>query len=167
MCRSIAEGGQRCAAHTRPAYMAATPGTAEWDDAAAQYASTPEGRRVLQADIEIAERGMDFERAAALGAAVRAGENVRASNQEAARVTHSAQNWEPGSVHPSGFYDHVQTDGDNAFYTRGGRLHRMDGPAIEYGDGAEEFWRDGGMFCEMACLRGDRPPSWCTRRDGD
>lgn len=51
MCKPVAEGGQRCAAHTRPAYEAATPGTPEWDDAAAAYASTPTGSRELQEDL--------------------------------------------------------------------------------------------------------------------
>ena len=52
MCKPISEGGQRCAAHTRTAFRHATPGTREWDDAAAAYASTPTGRRELQAVLD-------------------------------------------------------------------------------------------------------------------
>lgn len=52
MCKSVAEGGQRCAAHTRPAYEAATPGTPGWDAAAAAYASTPTGRTELEGELD-------------------------------------------------------------------------------------------------------------------
>lgn len=52
MCKPIAEGGQRCAGHTRPAYEAAAVGTPEWDKAAAEYASTPTGHDELSAQAE-------------------------------------------------------------------------------------------------------------------
>lgn len=51
MCKPVSEGGQRCAAHTRPAYQAATPGTSAWDDAAAAYASTPAGSVDLHTEL--------------------------------------------------------------------------------------------------------------------
>lgn len=44
MCKSLTQGGQRCAAHTRPPFENATFGTPEWDKAAADFASTPTGR---------------------------------------------------------------------------------------------------------------------------
>lgn len=49
MCKSAADGGQRCASHTRPAYHQATLGTPEWDAAAAAYGSTRLGRIELRA----------------------------------------------------------------------------------------------------------------------
>lgn len=63
VCKSKTDGGQRCAAHTRPAYLAATFGTSEWDDAAANYASTPEGQRVLEdlAEQNAATNNVDHE----------------------------------------------------------------------------------------------------------
>ena len=47
MCNPISQGGQRCAAHTRPRFQQATPNTAEWDDTAAAYAATREGRDII------------------------------------------------------------------------------------------------------------------------
>jgi hypothetical protein len=108
MCKSRAEGGQRCAAHTRPAYESAVFGTNEWDDAAAQFASTPTGNRELLSECDrLAAAMRDWEvdhvgtrisesnlgelhalqiRWAALGKALNNGEDVRAANAEAARI---------------------------------------------------------------------------------
>lgn len=63
MCKSIAEGGMRCAAHTRPAYAAklaelrsVTEITQEdhaaFTEAARAYAATPTGSKAVAADIE-------------------------------------------------------------------------------------------------------------------
>lgn len=77
MCKSKAEGGQRCAAHTRPCYEAATFGTAEWDDAAAQHATTPEGQERLSEEAKVAELVGNDDEAAALRAALKRGQRRR------------------------------------------------------------------------------------------
>lgn len=64
MCKSQAEGGQRCAAHTRPRFEAANLGTPEWTKAAKEYASTREGHERLSEDAEIAELAGDEDTAA-------------------------------------------------------------------------------------------------------
>lgn len=87
MCRSTAQGGQRCAAHTRPRYDAATFGTEEWDIAAAEYASTPEGRSTLMASYE-GERSP--ERSVALYGALSRGANMRAAHMEIAETVRDA-----------------------------------------------------------------------------
>ena len=80
MCKSRSEGGQRCAAHTRPAYKAATFGTPEWDRAAAEYASTPSGAKELEAERELADMHGHIGHWAALGTALREGHNLRITN---------------------------------------------------------------------------------------
>lgn len=80
MCKSRSEGGQRCAAHTRPAYKAATFGTPEWDRAAAEYASTPSGAKELEAERELADLRGHIGHWAALGTALREGRNLRITN---------------------------------------------------------------------------------------
>ena len=77
MCRSLAEDGQRCAAHTRPAYQTAAFGTPDWDRAAAQYASTPTGRMELMSSMAAAEAADDVQSAVAFDAALREGERLR------------------------------------------------------------------------------------------
>lgn len=77
MCKSAAQGGQRCAAHTRPTYRAASFGTPAWDEAAAQYASTPSGEREIALDVAVAEQQNQFDRAAALRTALRVGASRR------------------------------------------------------------------------------------------
>ena len=55
MCKSAAEGGQRCATHTRPAFQRAlatanTPGhEVEFDNAAIEHATTKAGREEVEA----------------------------------------------------------------------------------------------------------------------
>lgn len=73
MCKPLSEGGKRCAAHTRPAYEAATFGTPEWDRAAAEYAATPSGRKALLNAQQDAEADADMERAVALTHALNEG----------------------------------------------------------------------------------------------
>lgn len=92
MCRSTAEGGQRCAAHTRPGYLAATFGTSEWDEAAADYASTPEGTRVLQDEFE---NSRNPERSIACFTALSRGAGRREANRETARQIVSAADVTP------------------------------------------------------------------------
>jgi uncharacterized protein with HEPN domain len=82
MCDSIAEGGQRCAAHTRPRFERAVPGTAAWDDAAADYAATPAGHTELQRLLDVATVSGDITSEAALRSALRVGETRRAAYME-------------------------------------------------------------------------------------
>lgn len=77
MCKSISEGGQRCAAHTRPKYEAAAFGTIEWDEAAAAFASTPTGRKELEAAHRDARAAGDTERVVAVERALHFGEQQR------------------------------------------------------------------------------------------
>lgn len=77
MCRSQAEGGARCASHTRPAYQAAHFGTPEWDEAAAAYASTPTGRMELLGSKAAAEEARDVASVVAFEHALTQGERMR------------------------------------------------------------------------------------------
>lgn len=90
MCRTLTEGGKRCAAHTRPRYEAATFGTAEWDRAAAEYAATPSGREALAAAQAQAESSGDVERAVAFAHALTEGDRL-ASAADAVRDALSAE----------------------------------------------------------------------------
>lgn len=74
MCQPLSQGGKRCAAHARPRYEAAAFGTTQWDEAAAQYAMTQEGRTHLLSVIHAATADQDWERVAAHTAAVERGE---------------------------------------------------------------------------------------------
>lgn len=55
MCKSAAQGGQRCAAHTRPAFQRALPTAhqegheANFDNAAIEHATTKQGRVEVEA----------------------------------------------------------------------------------------------------------------------
>jgi predicted nucleotidyltransferase component of viral defense system len=86
MCMSEAEGGQCCAAHTRPRYEQTPVTSPDWFDAARDYASTPQGRTQLTA--EAAEAGLfgDRARVARLRAALMRGETLRAVNAETVRL---------------------------------------------------------------------------------
>jgi hypothetical protein len=77
MCRSLAEGGARCASHTRPTYQTAPFGTPEWDEAAAAYASTPTGRMELLASKAAAEEARDVTSVVAFEHALAQGERIR------------------------------------------------------------------------------------------
>lgn len=77
MCRSQAEGGARCASHTRPAYQAAHFGTPTWDEAAAAYASTPTGRMELLGSKAAAEEARDVASVVAFEHALTQGERMR------------------------------------------------------------------------------------------
>lgn len=104
MCRSMAEGGQRCAAHTREkltlkataveqAVKALTAGhgdpsalrTAqeEWETAAAEYASTDEGHTHLSTQAAAAG---DMDTQALLNTVIAKGEALRAANRETAAL---------------------------------------------------------------------------------
>lgn len=70
MCQSQAAGGKRCASHTRPRFEAATPGTPEWDDAAADYARTKKGRETITQVMSDAVAARHFDLAVAAQAAI-------------------------------------------------------------------------------------------------
>lgn len=82
MCQSQAEGGKRCASHTRPKFEAATFGTPEWDEAATEYARTKQGNARLTAMVlgSVAER--DWERAAAAEKALSQAAQAEAAQRE-------------------------------------------------------------------------------------
>lgn len=84
MCQSKAEGGRRCAAHTRPRYQAATFGTAEWDAAASDYAATREGEAVLTDALVQAQTRNDIEREIGIETALAAGARQRRASNAAA-----------------------------------------------------------------------------------
>lgn len=64
MCQSKADGGLRCAAHTRGPFGRAKFGTPGWEKAAVAYATTSEGAAVMEACIDQAIRRGDPEREA-------------------------------------------------------------------------------------------------------
>lgn len=102
MCRSVSEGGQRCAAHTREKVTtavarveeAAASGDMEgvasarvaWEDAAAEFASTNEGRDLYRAQAAHADATGDVDTAALLNTIVARGEALRAANRETAAL---------------------------------------------------------------------------------
>lgn len=93
MCQSIADGGLRCAAHTRPAYQTAEFGTSAWDAAAAAYASTPTGRVELAGSLAAAEAAGDIRSAVAFEHAIAEGARLR----ERAAAVRDALTAEPAS----------------------------------------------------------------------
>lgn len=101
MCKSQADGGQRCAAHARRAFeRAAMYQGDKWDEAAAQYASTREGQEVLQAKAtEFAEAG-HHEHEARARAALKRGLDIRDANADAAAeiAKRDLTKWEPVSI---------------------------------------------------------------------
>jgi GNAT superfamily N-acetyltransferase len=86
MCKSQAEGGQRCAAHTRGPYQRATMSDPNWDDVARNYASTPEGSTALQHAADEAARTGNVEAEARLRTALTRGRSLRDTNTTLARL---------------------------------------------------------------------------------
>lgn len=100
MCRSQAEGGQRCAAHAkarmdqaaRRAAQARASGDASarsqaldaWEEAAVEYASTPTGHDDISARLAAAEADGNPRGAARWASVLRRGESLREANQAAA-----------------------------------------------------------------------------------
>ena len=100
MCRSQAEGGQRCAAHAkarmdqaaRRAAQARASGDAAartqaldaWEEAAVEYASTPTGHHDISARLATAEADGNPRGAARWASVLRRGESLREANQAAA-----------------------------------------------------------------------------------
>lgn len=91
MCQSVAEGGLRCAAHTRGPFGRATYGTDVWDAAAKDYASTREGRAVLSAMIDMAVDKDVPEMEAHLRTILAGAEAKRAAAKEIKRTVSSAK----------------------------------------------------------------------------
>ena len=103
----MAEGGQRCASHTRArltkksdalrvaveagdadALMAAR---SEWEDAAAQYASTVEGQASMAATRDAARESGDLHTEALMTSLLHRGEAIRSANRDAASMLSVAQ----------------------------------------------------------------------------
>lgn len=84
MCKSNAEGGQRCAAHTREKFERVSRADDKWDGVAAAYASTPEGHERLTREAAIAEGQHDYELMSRTQIAINKGESMRAASKEAA-----------------------------------------------------------------------------------
>lgn len=90
MCKSKAEGGMRCAAHTRPAFTAAMRErlSGGGDDltlsrAAEAYAATPSGQKVVRAEIASLEEIRDVHTAALLRSAADTGQRHLDAAKEA------------------------------------------------------------------------------------
>ena len=86
MCKPEAEGGQRCAAHTRPRFDAARPTDESWWTAASEYASTSEGHTRLSSLALQAQSEGNPQWEAQLRAAVLRGESLKEANLEAVRL---------------------------------------------------------------------------------
>lgn len=121
MCRSLAEGGQRCASHTRPAYEAAltdydhnrgpsgsgvfvaadeVSAATRLADAAAHYASTPEGAVRVSLEADARMNGGDLESGALLNQAVQQGRRMRLAAQDTAAIVRDVT---PGSGKKAGW----------------------------------------------------------------
>lgn len=87
MCKSRAEGGQRCAGHTRARFerALAAGNHRRIEAAAAHYASTPEGRTRVHTHAEQCWADGRHETAAILTAAVHHGDTIRQVNTETTR----------------------------------------------------------------------------------
>ena len=48
--------------------------------------------------------------------------------------------WVPGTPHPTGGYDRVEKLSARTEYTLNGKLHRLDGPALEWADGSKVWF---------------------------
>jgi hypothetical protein len=107
VCKSQRDGGQRCAAHTRPRLDAATralhaaaasgdPGRIAaahqgWEEAAVEYASTPEGRDHFAALAGQSAESGDYDTEALLNVIVRRGQDLNAANKDAGSILAAAQ----------------------------------------------------------------------------
>lgn len=158
MCKTVREGGQRCAAHTRPRYERATPGTEDWDRYAASYASTPSGQRQLTMELAAAEP--DSDHAAALAQALKRGAQIRERDAAAYAAIQEGRSAAPrrGKVK-------VAETAAGRRWTLAGHLHREDGPAIEFADGGRHWYRDGLLHREdgPAIESADGTRQWAQR----
>lgn len=98
MCRSIAEGGQRCAAHTRAAYTSAQAAVLRGElgaqdrlmRASIEYASTAEGQQHFETNARVAADDGDYLDAAEATSIAMWGSAMRAANDEARQMIHAA-----------------------------------------------------------------------------
>ena len=177
MCQSIAEGGQRCAAHTRPKFESAAWGSAEWVDAASAYAATQEGSDRLSTLLDKANQNGQVEDSVMIASALEAGElqremarELRTRIQDAQasadlppdRVVgqgiHARKEWrQDGELHRLGGPAIAGPDTHEEWYLHGQR-HRIGGPAATYTDGTQKYYVRGQLH------RTDGPA--VTRRDG-
>ena len=82
VCKSITDGGQRCAAHTRPVFERTGLDDPRWPEAAANYASTRAGREAITEMAHEAALVSDFQYEAMLLTAVRHGDTKRQVGQD-------------------------------------------------------------------------------------
>lgn len=106
MCKSQAEGGQRCSAHTRARLdkatdnlaLAAASGNSDlvasareaWDTAAVEHASTREGRNEMRKQIADFEQSGETELAANHANIIRRGSDLSAANRAVAEAIRQA-----------------------------------------------------------------------------
>lgn len=90
MCQSPAEGGRRCAMHTRAVFESLSATSPLWDEAAAAYATTTEGHAAVIREADLAYRAGDYDRAARLDDAVRRAEAERTPLVRAVALAHAA-----------------------------------------------------------------------------
>lgn len=116
MCKSIAEGGQRCAAHTRPAYEAAVrqlvagpvdvAALEALERAAADYASTGEGQTRLAEAVAKTESIGRWDEAAVLRAALAKGRlHAEAARETARQIEAEAARKSVAAVKKGGLRD--------------------------------------------------------------
>lgn len=154
MCKSQKDGGQRCAAHTRPKFEAALANftmsrtigrTVELREAAEQYASTAEGHEAVLAAAEQAWAQRDRELGGVLTRAAADGATLREKNIAAAQAIRAAQGVEetplttetqPGYLMRRNNHDDV-FDGIREFQAACGKETRYpqggDRPDVVYG----------------------------------
>lgn len=86
MCKSQREGGQRCAAHTRARFNSTPMDDPNWDEVAFQYASTPEGERVIGDLAYEAQESNDWHTEGRYRSVIARGEAIREANRAAAAL---------------------------------------------------------------------------------
>lgn len=102
MCKSLAEGGMRCAAHTRPAYVRAlaqvaanpasdTDSLEAFGHAARAYAATPTGYKAVLKEVEERTNAGQIELATLLEISARNGEMDYRASKDATRIIEQEQ----------------------------------------------------------------------------
>lgn len=125
MCRSIADGGQRCASHTREALASANNmhriGSPEWTEAAVDYASTTEGQNYFARRAKEARAEGEIEQEVEFRQVAQRGRTQREVNDEARMRILAAQN--PGSPMYRG--QPTRLVGDTAALHDDDNIHRV------------------------------------------
>lgn len=107
MCKAMSEGGQRCASHTRDRLAkrsevlrqavesgdpdALAMARSAWEDAAAEYASTTEGKASMDATRVLARESGDLHTEALMTSLIQRGEAIKAANREAGTLLAAAR----------------------------------------------------------------------------